>query len=77
MNLFTAATAFLDVTGGLDSGNNWVYGSDMGIKMSGHCSAGIDENRALMMGGKWRDAANSVQSSRTKTTLYDMSGGPL
>ena len=50
----------------------------MGKNLNGHCMAGIDENRVLMMGGKWRDPPGGGWNEDGLTTLlYDLSGGPL
>ena len=71
-------TAFLDVTGGLDNGQDWVSGANMGKMLNGHCLAGIDENRVLIMGGKWNGApGGGFNNDGLQTILYDLSAPQL
>ena len=65
-------TTFLDLTGGLNNGNDWVMGDDMGEKLNGHCLAGIDDNRALIMGGKWRLSTGGWNTDGLVTVMYDL-----
>ena len=74
----TERTAFLDVTGGLDNGQDWVSGPDMGKRLNGHCLAGIDENRVLIMGGKWNGPPGvGWNNDGLETILYDLSANPM
>ena len=68
----TVGTAFLDVTGGMNNGNDWARGPDMSKRLGRHCLAGIDENRVLMIGGKC-NCPGGWDSSSNWAILYDLS----